>query len=345
MNLAKSYEHIFSPGKDGSNVIRSPGILTFMSTPAVAPETKDLKEAKALFAFLGVPYDEGNIGKPGSVAGPHAMREASSQYFTYMFEHRVDLSSCCQIVDCGDVGLGVSNPTKAHERIYDCVSNILAAGAVPIICGGDHSVSIPAAHALSDHLGAKKKLGYLNFGAHLDMADSWGGEKITSVSAMARATELSNVDVKNVAHVGARNCLNPKDFIDLADERGVRYFPMWEIFDRGIGPVLEEAADLVWDNTDSQYVTFNMNVMDASCAPGVTAPEPAGLEAREVLRAARIIGGRESVGIIEIAELCPVHDSSLITSKLAVCIVHQILGMLAVGQGCQVDPSIRKESV
>ena len=73
MNLAKSYEHIFSPGADGSNVIRSPGILTFMRTPAVNPEVKDLKEAKALFAFLGVPYDEGNIGKPGSVGGPHGV--------------------------------------------------------------------------------------------------------------------------------------------------------------------------------------------------------------------------------------------------------------------------------
>ncbi len=121
------------------------------------------------------------------------------------------------------------------------MSNILAGGAVPIICGGDHSVSIPAARALSDHLGAKKKMEYLNFGAHLDMADQWGGEKITSVSAMARASELSNVDVKNVAGCEAvvATVLEALGGLDIL------------VNNAGVGPVgpIEGCDEAMWDET------------------------------------------------------------------------------------------------
>lgn len=344
MNPAKSYEHIFSPQSDSSDQLKSFGILTFMRAPHVALDRKAIREKKARFAFLGVPYDEGNIGKPGSTDGPHGMREGSTQYFPYMFEYGVDIFSCCPIVDCGDVLLTASHPEVSHKKIYDAVSEVLESGAVPILCGGDHSVSIPAARALSDFIGPEKKMGYLHVGAHLDMADSWGGERITSVSAMARATELSNVDPKNVAHIGARNSLNPKDFVDLARERGIKYFPMWDIVERGILPVTEDAADLVWNGTHGQYVTFDLNAMDASCAPGVTAPEPGGIETREIIQAASALGRRGSVGIVEVAELSPIYDINMITCKLAACIVYHFIASLAQSEGCRVDPSLRRKA-
>lgn len=342
MNPAKQFSHIFSPGKDGFDNVKSQGILTFMRTPTCKLETQALIDAGVHYAFVGVPYDEGNIGKPGCSDGPHALREASTQYFPYMFEYGVDLYECCPMVDCGDVAIIGSNPKRSYERIYDAVTSILKADVVPILCGGDHSVAIPASHALSDHLGTGD-MGYLHCGSHLDMADTWAGERNTSVSAMARATELPNLDIANVAHIGARNGLNPKDFFDLAEERNLRYFAMWEVLERGIEAVSEEAADRVWAGTAGQYVTFDLNVVDAASAPGVTAPEPGGLDGREAIAMARTLGKHKSASVIEISELSPIYDINMITSKLGICLVDHFLASISQSRGCKVDPSVTRE--
>lgn len=342
MNPAKSFDHLFSPTGRGADNYRGLGVVTFLRSPHVAMETAALKKAKGRFAFIGCPFDEGNVGKPGCEEGPHAFRMASQEYFPYWFEYQVDLQGTC--VDAGDVRMPKVNPKLAHERIYRAVRDVLAAGLVPIIAGGDHSISIPAAKALSDHIGKRKKMGYLHFGAHLDMADSWAGEKNLSTCAMARITELPNLAAANAVHVGARNALNPKDHVDLAKQRGVRFHPMFELLDRGVDTVVKEAASRVWDGTDAQYVSFNLNVMDASAAPGVTAAEPGGLESREVMRVADILGKQGSFGLIEVSELSPIYDVSGTTARLAVCVVLKMLAAMYHKEGKLVSEKLRRKA-
>lgn len=273
---------------------------------------------------------------------PREFRLASQEYFSYWFEYQVDLQGSA--VDCGDVQMPKVNPELSRHRIYQAVREILTAGLIPIICGGDRSLSIAATKALSDHIGAEKKMGYLHFGANLDLADSWAGEKNLSTCALARITELPNLAGEDVAHVGARNSLNPKDWIDLAKERDIRFYPMFELFEQGVDAVVEDAIGRAWDGTDAQYLSFNLNVMDASMAPGVTSAEPGGLESREMMRIADAIGRRGSVSVIEISELCPIFDVSGITSRLAVCLVLRILAAMARSRGELVDQTIRRPS-
>ena len=156
------------------------------------------------------------------------------------------------------------NPDSARDRIYRAVATVLKAGVTPIIVGGDRSISIQAARALSDHIGAGKTMGCLHFGAQLDMAESWAGEALLSTCALALITELPNLLAANVAHIGARNSMNPKDYIDLAKARNIRFYPMFEIYERGIDAVTREAVEKVWGGTDAQYLSFNFNVLDAS---------------------------------------------------------------------------------
>jgi agmatinase len=222
---------------------------------------------------------------------------------------------------------------------------VLSAGLIPIVVGGDRSISISAARALSDHIGKKKKLGCLHFGAHLDLADSWAGETMVSPCALARITELPNLAAENVSHIGARNSMNPKDYIDLAKARGIRFYPMFEVFDRGIDSVIAEAVTKVWDHTSAQYLSFNFNVMDASDAPGVTAAEPGGLESREMMRVADAIGQRGGVSIIDVTELAPVFDVSGTTARLAVCMVLRIMAAIAKQRGEVLDPKIRRSDL
>ena len=343
MNPAKAYSHLFSPlGGDDADNYRSPTQITFLRSEHVPLDADKLRQSGARYAFIGVPFDEGNVGKPGSDEGPREFRLASQEYFSYWFEYQVDLHGSA--VDCGDVQMPRVNPELSRQRIYQAVREVLAAGLTPIICGGDRSLSIAATKALSDHIGAGKKMGYLHFGAHLDLADSWAGEKNLSTCALARITELPNLAGGNVAHVGARNSLNPKDWIDLAKQRDIRFYPMFELLDRGVDAVVDDAIARAWDGTDAQYLGFNLNVMDASMAPGVTAAEPGGLESREMMRIAGAIGRRGGVSVIEISELCPIFDVSGTTARLAVCLVLRIMAALAQSRGDVVDQTIRRPS-
>lgn len=341
MNPAKAFLHLFSPlGGDDADNYRSPGQISFLRAPFVSLDDEALRNTKGTHAFLGVPYDEGNVGKPGCEDGAREFRVASLDYFPYWFEFNVDLHGTA--IDCGDVQMPRVNPEVAHQRIYAAVRKVLAAGLTPIICGGDRSISIPATRALSDHLGEGKSMGYMHLGAHLDMADSWAGERNVSTCALARITELGNLRANNVAHIGARNSFNPKDHIDLLKERGVRFHPMFEVLERGVDDVMDEAAARVWDDTDGQYLSFNFNVMDSSAAPGVTATEPGGLESREIMRVAAKIADRGGPTIYDVTELCPMFDVSGSTSRMAVCVVLRIMAGVNAKKGKVIESSIRR---
>ena len=341
MNPAKEFAHLFSPlaGGDADNY-RNPGQISFLRAPFIPMDSDDLKSTEAEYAFIGVPFDEGNVGKPGCEDGPRDFRVASLDYFPYWFEFNVDLNGCA--IDCGDVSMPRVNPPAARERIYAAVLTALNAGLTPIICGGDRSISIPATRALSDFLGPDKKMGYMHLGAHLDFADSWAGESYVGPCTMARITELDNLASENVAHIGARNSFNPKDHIDMAKERGVRFHPMFEVLDRGVGEVMDETIAKVWEGTDAQYLSFNFNVMDSSCAPGVTATEPGGLEAREIIQVAAKISETGGPSLIDVSELCPMFDVSGSTSRMAVCVVLRILAGIALKNGKTLDDSLRR---
>lgn len=127
-------------------------------------------------------------------------------------------------------------------------------------------------------------------------------------------------------------------------ERGIRFYLMFELFERGVDAVVGEVIDRAWDGTDAQYLGFNLNVMNASMAPGGTAAEPGGLESREMMRIAGALGRRSRVCVIEVCELCPIFDVSDTTSRLAVCVVLRILAAMAQSRVELVDQTIERPS-
>lgn len=341
MNPAKAYAHLFSPlGGEGADNYRSPSHISFLRQPFVSLEGDDLAKSDAPYVFIGVPFSEGSVGRSGSEEAPLAFRVGSLDYFSFWFEFMVDLHKT--VVDAGDIPLPRADPKLAHERIYNAVRKVLAAGKIPIICGGDRSISIPVAKALSDHLGVSKKMGYMHLGAHLDMADNWAGETHLSTNAMARITELRNLDMANCAHIGARNAFNSKDQVELAKNRHMRFYPMMEVLDRGIDDVMDEAVSRVWDGTDAQYLSVNLNILDSSAAPGVTFTESGGLNSRELIRVAKKISDRGHISVIDVTELCPMTDVAGSTSRTAVTIVQQIMAGIQKVHGKTLDESLRR---
>ena len=338
MNPAAEHNHLFSP-LEGENADHSSHI-SFMGAPFVPVDSDDLSANGAPYVFIGAPFDEGNVGKPGCEDGAREFRVASLEMPSYWFEFGVDLKGV--VVDMGDVSMPRVNPEVARERIYSAVRKVLAVGKIPIICGGDRSISISATKALSDHLGDDKKMGYMHLGAHLEMADNWAGETHLSTNAMARITELGNLDMANCAHIGARNSSNLKDHVDLAKHRGLRFYPMHEVLDRGVDHVIDEAVARVWGGTDAQYLSLNLNILDSSAAPGVTATETGGLESRELMQIAKKISDCGHISVIDVTELCPMTDVSESTCRTAVAVVLRIMAGIQKVHGKTLNESLRR---
>lgn len=319
-------DHIYSP-KLHNGAFKSRGLATFMGAPYCPPDRHKIREMGAKICFMAVPWDQGQIVRAGTSQGASSLREATTQYFPYMFEYDVDLLSFFRIVDCGDVPNVPGNNAKSQDYTTDYVTECLEGGAKVILFGGDHSLPIPGARALSKFTG-NGKMGYLHVDSHLDAGPDWAGNLITNCSGTPRALDLPNVSAKNMAHMGSRNGLNPKDWWDFYVDNEIRVVTMPEMIERGLEVCTNEIFERVKKDADTLYFTWDTDSIDMSCMPGSTSPECYGIKGREAIQFARI-AGRHGCDILDIVELCPYFDSSQISAKMAVNMIYHYLGSRA----------------
>ena len=135
-------DHIHSPKKH-NGAFKSRGLATFMGAPYCPPDRKAIRQMGAKICFLGCPWDQAQIVRAGTSQGASGLREATTQYFPYMFEYDVDILTFFKVVDCGDIPNVPGNNAKSHDLIDQYVSECLEGGAKVIMCGGDHSLPIP----------------------------------------------------------------------------------------------------------------------------------------------------------------------------------------------------------
>lgn len=297
------------------------GPATFFGAPLVGADPDALHAHGARAAMLGVPWDEGNGGRNGANYGPRAARDVSSWFLGYQFEDDVDLFADLRLVDCGDVPVVPSGSVRSMELIEDRVGRLVDGGVLPVVVGGNHSITIGSVRALASR---RPRLGYLAIDAHLDTAAELGGERLTSASPTARAAELAAVPRGRTAVVGVRGSLNPRDQVEYARELGVRVFPMSAVAERGIEAVLDDAIAAVSDGVDGVYVTYDLDSIDASAVPGTGTPEPGGWTPREALQIARRLGAIRPAAF-DLVELAPAYDLSGVTARLACSILVQML--------------------
>ena len=300
------------------------GVISMLGAPHVP--VSELPGSDAGLAFLGFPFDGANaaIERPGSANGPRGLRVASNMCFPWSFEWDIDLFEAYRMVDCGDAPLAIGNVERTHELVQAELEAILATGAIPAAIGGDHSLCIPGARALSAHLGPGKRMGYVQIDAHLDAGVEIGGEKQTNCNGLIRAAELPNLRPENMAVIGVRGTINVPDWWDAVREREIPVYPMPMLRKEGVEATVANALDRVWDGVDGVYVTFDTDSIDSSAAPGTTGPEPNGFTGNEIVRVAQMIGER-GLTAIDNVELCPVYDPSGITARLVWEVISQML--------------------
>jgi agmatinase len=297
------------------------GPASFFGRPVVAADADEVRAADARAAVLGVPWDEGNGGRNGANYGPRAARDVSDWFLGYRLEEHVDLFDALRLVDCGDVPVLPSASARTLDLVADYTGRLLDGGALPVVVGGNHSITIGTVRAAAARC---ERLGYLAIDAHLDTAHDLGGEQLTSASPTARAAELPQVPAGKAAVVGVRGALNPRDQVDYARELGVRVYPMRLVEERGVESVLEDAVAAVSNGVDGVYVSFDLDSVDASAVPGTGTPEPGGFTPREALAVARRLGRLRPV-VFDVVELAPAYDLSGVTARLACAIIVEVL--------------------
>jgi agmatinase len=297
------------------------GPATFFGRPVVAADPAAVRDAGARAALLGVPWDEGNGGRNGANYGPRAARDVSGWFLGYRFQEDVDLFDALRLVDCGDVPVLPSASERTLDLVAEHVGRIIDGGALPVVVGGNHSITIGTVRAAAARTA---RLGYLAIDAHLDTARDLGGARLTSASPTARAAELPQVARGKAAVVGVRGALNPRDQLAYARELGVRVYPMSLVEERGAVAVVEEALAEVGTGVDGVYVTYDLDAIDAAAVPGTGTPEPGGLTPREAIAVARRLGAASPV-VLDLVELAPAYDLSGVTARLACTLIVEAL--------------------
>ena len=292
------------------------GPTTFMNLPWIT-DPDELRRREVDVAIVGAPFDDAVTHRSGARFGPRAIREA--QYTAgsiRSLQVDIDPYDHVTVVDAGDANIVPSWIERGHAMIYRKVREVAETGAIPIIFGGDHSITWPAATAIAE-LRRPRTIGIVHFDAHADTANESYGVLASHGTPMRRLIESGAVKGRNFVQVGLRGYWPPKATFDWMQAQGMRWHFMREIEERGAEAVIADAIAEALDGPDAIYLSLDIDVIDPGMAPGTGTPEPGGLLTREVLRAIRQIVGAVELAGMDIVEVSPPYDQAETTAMAA----------------------------
>ena len=300
------------------------GPATFMKLPWIT-DPEELRRRAVDVAIIGAPFDDGVSHRPGARFGPRAIREA--QYTSgsiHSLQLDVDAFEVLTVVDAGDANIVPAWIERGHAMIYRKVREVAGTGAIPIILGGDHSITWPAATAVAE-VRRPGTIGIVHFDAHADTATDTFGVLASHGTPMRRHIESGAVKGRNFVQVGLRGYWPSRETFDWMKEQGLRWHFMREIEERGAEAVAEAL-----DGPDAIYLSLDIDVIDPGMAPGTGTPEPGGMLTREVLRAVRQIVGAVELAGMDIVEVSPPYDHAETTAMVANRAALEAISALAV---------------
>ncbi|MEZ5842756.1 MAG: agmatinase [Hyphomicrobiaceae bacterium] len=285
----------------------------------------DLDRLAADIAFLGIPYGSAysfeDITNDQSRM-PSAMRQASDRIVRSLERYDFDLGGPLydgrniRTVDCGDVRTDILDPKSHVQRAEQAVRKILAAGAMPIVIGGDHAIPIPVLRAFE----GRGPITLVHIDQHLDWRDDVGGVTDGLSSPIRRASEMAHIG--EIYQIGLRATGSARtEEVEAARAYGAHLVSAYELHDVGMDAVLERIP-----SGGQYYITIDLDGMDSADAPGVAAPMPGGvtfLEARKLVRG--LVAKGRVVGM-DVVEITPRHDVNNITCITAGRLIVNLIG-------------------
>jgi agmatinase len=303
------------------------GIASFGKRPVVT----DWEAIEAEAAILGAPFDGGTQFRPGARFGPRAVREASTLFsfgHAGAYDHEDDvtyLPPSVRIVDAGDADIVHTDTEASHANIETGVRALLHAGALPVVIGGDHSVTIPAIRAFA----GRAPVHVLQIDAHLDFVDERHGVRHGHGNPMRRAAEQPHVS--GLTQVGIRNVSSTaREGYAAARAMGSDILSVRQA--RALGPA--GVATRVPAGA-RVYLTIDIDGFCPSIAPGTGTPSHGGFLYYEVLEMLQIVAREHEIAGIDLVEVAPDHDAGQVTSILAAQLLLNVLGFIFHARGAR----------
>ena len=288
-------------------------VATFFRLPII----KDLNQLD--YCLCGVPWDGGTTNRPGARHGPREIRNASSLVRLY---HPISLKSPYDKFNIADIGDCPVNPADLHDslkKIEKFYLNIIESKTIPLSIGGDHLVSLPILRAL----GKKEPLGLFQFDSHSDTWDSYfGGYKYTHGTPFRRAIEENLIDPKKYVMIGIRGSLYDPNDMKWARQQGITIITIDEYYEMGFTEAIKIVKNTLGDT--QAYLTFDIDGIDPTFAPGTGTPEVGGFSVREAQLIIRELNTINFVGA-DVVEVSPPFDVNNMTSLVASTIAFEIL--------------------
>ena len=272
----------------------------------------DAEYSSADYVLFGVPFDGTTSFKAGCRDAPLAIRQVSYNIETYLPFYDLEMTDV-SVHDMGDMYVECL-PDLMVEQVADAVSDLIKDEKIPVMMGGEHSVTIGAVQTL-------KPKWYVVCDAHLDMQDEYRGSPFNHDCVTARVSET----VENIVIIGARS--GCQEEFAYAREH-YHLYTADDVEERGIRAILDEVAALIGD--DSLYLSIDADAIDCCMTPGLGTPEPFGLTPKDVRAVIRRLS-KNAVGF-DYVEVLPNDEGQ--TAMVAAHLIREfIAGHFCAKQG------------
>lgn len=300
-------------------------VRTYCGVPLVS--TRD-EVAAADVAIIGAPFDEGVSYRPGTRFGPTAVRTAEDVNQTGdrpSVNAGIDPLQELRIVDWGDIDVIASDLARSHDLLAEAAGAAMAVGTVPVVIGGDHSLSHAMLRAMHDRFGAD---GYavIHFDTHADTGLEADGEPPHG-TPFRSAIERGHLRGDAIYQIGLRGTWPGPELFQWMREQGMRWATMADVDERGLADVVHEAIHHTGGRPT--YLTVDIDVLDPAYAPGTGTPEPGGLTTRELLPAVRAVTSSVELAAFDLVEVSPPYDHADVTAMAGHRVILEGLNGLA----------------
>ncbi len=277
--------------------------------------------------FIGAPYSSASISSSGASGGPEAVRMGFRYNVTYSPDWDTDIQKMT-VRDLGDIAGHLTSVETAHQHIEDAVSGALGLGQtfVPIIVGGDHSISAPAIRGFSK-ANPGKKIGVINFDAHTDVRNfDHGNHNGTPFRQVLERDP--KIDPANFVELGIHGFMNSSTYCQWLRDLGARIVTGREIQRRGMEECVAEALELASNGTDLIYVSVDIDCLAYPYTIGTSAASPEGLSAWQLLEGMWACGQHPKVAALDVVEIDPSRDVKDLTARSGCSVILTFLAGL-----------------
>ncbi|UNK40192.1 agmatinase (plasmid) [Shinella sp. H4-D48] len=305
--------------KSGTRLAPYAGVPTFLSAPYMPVEADAPDFGNLQVAITGVPMDLGVTNRPGSRFGPRAMR-AIERIGPY--NHVLDCAPVqeLRVADIGDVPFQSRYRLElSHDDIEKRFNQIVDAGVIPLAVGGDHSIT----HPIMKAVGKREPVGMIHIDAHCDTGGLFDQTKFHHGGPFRNAVLDGVLDPKRTIQIGIRG--SSEYLWEFSYDSGMTVIHAEEVTGLGIPAIIEKAKAIVGDGPT--YLSFDIDSLDPSFAPGTGTPEIGGLTTREVLELIRGLKGINLVGG-DVVEVAPQYDATTNSAHAGAQVLFEILSLM-----------------